>query len=322
MKPITFIAMLLCVAATNSFAQKYSATTLYRSNGREVFDMDSADYIQVVSAPDEGSNLFNVQQYYKDKTRKLIAKSKDRTDIAYEGQVQTFYPSGKKHELLTYVNGEKVGDDYEYYPNGKLYAHKKYLADKKNGTGDNVLLWDCRDSTGTVLATGGEGIYRVYANNFAFVFEEGPVKAGLKEGEWKGTNGDKTNNLTFTEQYNNGVLKSGKAVYAAEGKTYDYTSRYQEAEYPGGETAFNRYIDNNVVYPAVMRANRTQAQLIVQFSVLPDGSLSDFNIIHSPHYLFSEAATKVLKSSPKWKPGYAFGKPMKVTNEVAVNFRL
>ena len=319
MKTVVLTAALFCLLFSDAIAQKYYTTTLRRANGQEVFTLDSADFISVISEPDSGSNLFNVKEFYKDKTPKLVGKSKSYKEIEYEGLVQTFYPSGKKHELTTYVDGDKVGDSYEYYPNGKIYAHKKYVADKK---GNSELLLDCRDSTGAVLASGGEGKWRVYGNNFSFVFEEGTVKGGLRDGEWKGDNGDKAHNVTFTEQYAGGVLKSGKSVYAEDGKTYDYTVRYVDAQFPGGLPAFGRYIDNHVVYPPILRANRTQGKVLVQFSVLPDGSLDDFKIIQSPDSLFSTEAIKVVKSSPKWTPAYAFGKPVKASYTVPVNFSM
>lgn len=319
MKPVVLTAALFCILSSTAIAQKYYTTTLRKANGQEVFTLDSADFISVISEPDSGSNLYNVKEFYKDKTPKLIGKSKNYKEIEYEGLVQTFYPTGKKHEMFNYVDGEKVGDSYEYYPNGKIYTHKKYTSDKK---GNGELLLDCRDSTGTVLASGGEGKWRVYDNNFSYVFEEGTVKNGLRDGEWKGDNNDKAHNIIFTEQYEAGKLKSGKATYADDGKTYDYTVRYIDAQYPGGLAAFSRYLENKVVYPPMLRSNRTQGRVIVQFSVLPDGSLDEEKIVQSPDVLFSNEAMKVVKSSPKWTPAYAFGKPTKATYTVPVNFSM
>jgi len=131
MKLTLFTAALFCLFFSNAIAQKYYTTTLRKANGQEVFTLDSADFISVIYEPDPDSKLFNVKEFYKDKTPKLVGKSKSRKEIMYEGLVRTFYRSGKKHELITYVDGDKVGDSYEYYPNGKSTRTKKTSMTKK-----------------------------------------------------------------------------------------------------------------------------------------------------------------------------------------------
>ncbi|WP_214070007.1 TonB family protein [Mucilaginibacter sp. dw_454] len=317
MKPSLLTAALFCLFFSNAIAQKYYTTTLRKANGREVFTLDSADFISVIYEPDPDSKLFNVKEFYKDKTPKLEGKSKSRKEIMYEGLVRTFYCSGKKHELITYMDGAKVGDSYEYYPNGKIYTHKKNIADEK---GNSEQLLDCRDSTGEVLAAAGEGKWRVYGNNFSFVFEEGTVKNALREGEWKGDNGDKVHNISFTEQYSDGVLKSGNSVYADDNKTYTYTARYVDAQYPGGMHALDKYVNEHGRYPASSRINDISGSLMVQFSILTDGTLSECKVTDSPDISFSNEAVRLLQTAQKWTPAYAFGRPIKVVKYSPVIF--
>ncbi|MFD2871052.1 TonB family protein [Mucilaginibacter ximonensis] len=271
----------------------------------------------MISEPDQDSRLYNVQEFYKDKTPKLIGKSKTNKEITYEGLVKTFYPSGKKHELIDYLDGIKIGDSYEYYPNGKIYTHTKYIADKNNY---NQLLLDCRDSTGNVLAADGEGKWRIYSGNFAFVFEEGPVKGGAKEGEWKGNNGDKSHNITFTEQYSNGELKSGSSVYADDNQTYTYNTRYVDAEFPGGLKALDRYVSDNGRYPSAERVSHSAGNVMLEFSVSTDGTITDCKVTESPNLAFSEEAKRLFKASPKWKPATAFGRPLTQIRKTPVTF--
>lgn len=317
MKPALVTTALFCLLFITTFAQKHYTTTLRKNDGREVFSLDSADFISVISEPDQGSRLYNVQEFYKDKTPKLIGKSKTDKEITYEGLVKTFYPSGKKHELIDYLDGVKIGDCYEYYPNGKIYTHTKYIADKKNYS---QLLLDCRDSTGTVLAADGEGKWRIYSGDFAFVFEEGSVKGGAKEGEWKGNNGSKAHNITFTEQYDNGELKSGFAFYADDNQTYKYNTRYVDAQFPGGLKAFDKYVSDNGKYPLSERINHTAGNVSMEFAVLPDGSISECKVTASPNLSFSEEAQRLLKTSPKWIPAAAFGKPLKMIEKMPFIF--
>lgn len=322
MKPITVTAMLFCMLFSSAFAQNHSITTLYKNNGQQVDVLDSADFARVVSEPDSGSKLYNVNEYYKDKSQRLIAKSWNRDNMQFEGQAIWFYQSGKKQEVCNFHEARKLGDAYEYYPNGKLCIHKKYLGDNEKVNDNGVLFLDSRDSTGKVLATDGEGYLKIYANNYAYVYEEGNIKNGLRTGDWKGDNGEKDHHITFTEGYENGTLKSGKAVHSYENKTYTYTSREKMPEFTGGMSAFSSYLSQNIRYPGVSRFNHTQGRVIVSFVVLPDGSLADLEVKKSPDILMSKEAVRVLSASPAWVPGYQFGKAVRVSYTVPINFAL
>lgn len=328
MKPITFIAILACLTISNiAMAQLghfSSKTTFFKNNGHEVNQLDSADFIRVVSAPDSGSKLYNVNEYYPDKSKRTIAKSWNPDNMQFEGQATWFFPDGKKKEMCNYHEARKKGDDYLYYPNGKIYLHKKYLSDDEKIAGNDVLFLDYRDSTGTGtnLATDGNGIVKVYDDKFTYVFEEGQVKNGLRDGDWKGENGDKDTHMSFSETYDNGTLKTGKAFYSKENKTYTYTVREAMPQFFGGIAAFSAYLGQNIKYPGVSRFNKTQGRVIVAFVVERDGKLSDFKVLRYPDMLMAKEAVRVLSESPNWVPGYQFGKAVRVSYTVPINFTL
>lgn len=328
MKPITLIALLSCLLVGNqSFSQSVggfrSKTIFLKNDGRQVNQLDSADFVRVVSAPDSGTKLFNINEYYKDKTHRMVAKSWNPDNMQFEGQAQWFYPTGKKKEVCNFHEARKLGDAYEYYPNGKLYIHKKYLGTGDRIAGNDVLFLDYADSTGTVLATNGEGHFKIYDNyNFSNVFEEGNVKNGLRDGEWKGDNGKANHHITFVETYNNGVLESGKAVHDYENKTYNYTSRGTFPQFFGGLQAFGAFLGQNIHYPEAARVNKIQGRVYLTFVVLADGKLSGIRVVRSPDPALSDEAVRVLSSSPNWIPGYQFGKAVTVSYTVPINFAL
>jgi antitoxin component YwqK of YwqJK toxin-antitoxin module len=327
MKPITLIALLGCLSIGNlalaqSIGSTRSKTTFLKNDGREVNQLDSADFVRVVSAPDSGTKLFNVNEYYKDKTHRMVAKSWNPDNMQFEGQAQWFYPTGKKKEVCNFHEARKLGDDYEFYPNGKIYLHKKYLSDAEKIAGNDVLFLDYRDSTGTSAATEGQGTVKIYDDKFSYVFEEGVVKNGLRDGEWKGENGDKNHHISFTEDYDNGTLKAGKAIHSYENKTYTYTVRDMMPQFFGGLQAFGAYLGQNIHYPGVSRFNKTQGRVFVSFVVETNGTLSDFKIKSAPDMLMAKEAVRVLSESPAWVPGYQFGKAVRVSYTVPINFKL
>ena len=93
-------------------------------------------------------------------------------------------------------------------------------------------------------------------------------------------------------------------------------------EFPGGQDKFIAYLSKNIRYPAVDRENGTQGRVILTFVVERDGSLTDIKVSRSLSPGTDAEATRVLKSSPKWKPGIQNGRPVRVQYSVPVSFAL
>jgi protein TonB len=93
-------------------------------------------------------------------------------------------------------------------------------------------------------------------------------------------------------------------------------------EYPGGEAAFAKFLQNHIRYPNLAKENGVQGRVFVQFVVERDGSLTDLQIVRNPGSGLGEEAVRVLKISPHWKPGSQNGKLVRVQYTVPVNFAL
>jgi protein TonB len=93
-------------------------------------------------------------------------------------------------------------------------------------------------------------------------------------------------------------------------------------EYPGGEMAFNRFLQKNIRYPQMAKETGIQGKAYLQFVVERDGSLTDIKIVRNPGAGTGEEAERVLKMSPHWKPGIQNGKAVRFQYTVPVNFSL
>jgi TonB family protein len=311
---IVIVSAFFLLFGLNSFSQ-IKKVTLLKFNGHEVSDLDSADYSRVISEPDSGSTLYNVNENYRDKTKKLIGKTSKPDAVVLEGLCLTFFPSGKKENVANFQNGKKVGDEYAYFPNGKLNVHRTYVHGENN-SGDRTLIMDCRDSTGKVFAENGNGVYEGFDHDFKKIIEEGPLKDGSKTGTWKGDVGD---NGKFVEEYTDGNLKTGRFT-DEHNQIYTYTIRESQPQFPGGLQGFGQYLGNNIKYPYMASANRTKGKVIVAFVVATDGSLTDVRAIESPSAMLSQEAVRVVQNSPKWTPGVQFGRKVRVTYSVPIQF--
>jgi protein TonB len=79
-------------------------------------------------------------------------------------------------------------------------------------------------------------------------------------------------------------------------------------------------LDGN--YPQAAVENNIQGKVFVSFTVNIDGTLSDIRSMRKTDPILEECVIGIIKKSPKWTPGQQQNKPVKVTYQVPVQFRL
>lgn len=92
--------------------------------------------------------------------------------------------------------------------------------------------------------------------------------------------------------------------------------------FQGGMEGFNQYLAQSIRYPAEDRKNNLQGKVETQFVVDTDGSLTDIKVLSSPSEAMSAEAIRVLKASPKWRPGIYNGRLVTKQFNVPINFTL
>ena len=92
------------------------------------------------------------------------------------------------------------------------------------------------------------------------------------------------------------------------------------AEYPGGQEAMLKFITGHLIYPKTMKDQGITGKVFLQFNVLSDGILGDFEEIRSPHEDFTNAAIKAMKQMPNWIPVEKDGKKIKMQLTLPINF--
>ncbi len=92
--------------------------------------------------------------------------------------------------------------------------------------------------------------------------------------------------------------------------------------FPGGDQKMLEYIAKNIKYPQIARESGIQGRVFISFVVEPDGSVSNVKVLRGIGGGCDEEAMRVVKSMPKWKPGKQRGKPVRVSYNLPVNFRL
>ena len=92
--------------------------------------------------------------------------------------------------------------------------------------------------------------------------------------------------------------------------------------FPGGEGKLMEYVAKNIKYPQIARETGIQGRVFVGFVVEPDGSISNVKLLRGIGGGCDEEAMRVIKSLPKWKPGKQRGKPVRVSSQIPVFFKL
>jgi len=308
--------LLALFAGITAFAQKQNVYYM-KDNGRQVVTSDSAYYARIISEPDSGSKLYNVKEFYRDNQLKMVAKSSDIGPgrLEFEGILVSFYPNGKKHEVANYTHGLYDGDVYVYYPDGKLQSVRHISYKDAAPEMPNITFKICNDTAGKALLTNGNGYYMGYSDNFKQIVEEGPVKSGKRDGNWKGVVDIDGVAVPYTEVYRGGRLVSGKAT-TKEGNTYPYIWRSLPPQYKGGIDFLIVFFKAHINPSKKFVGGRVYLKLIVE----KDGSVLDPQVESAPNDEMAAEAIRVIKLIPYWIPGSKYGVPARVQFYVPVYF--
>lgn len=93
-------------------------------------------------------------------------------------------------------------------------------------------------------------------------------------------------------------------------------------KFPGGMQAMMKYLSTNVKYPVEAQKKGVSGRVIIQFVVMEDGTLGQEKVVRGVDPLLDEEALRVVKAMPKWTPGVADGKTVKVRFTIPVMFSL
>ena len=92
--------------------------------------------------------------------------------------------------------------------------------------------------------------------------------------------------------------------------------------YPGGYAAMNKFIKNNLAYPAIAYELGDEGKVYVSFTISEEGKISDVKVVRGVSEELNAEAIRVIKAMPNWIPGKAKGKNVKCTFTIPINFRL
>ena len=97
----------------------------------------------------------------------------------------------------------------------------------------------------------------------------------------------------------------------------------EKPSFNGGDAnEFSKWVNSKLQYPEIAKENAVQGRVTLQFTVNPDGSVSNVKVLRGVDSSLDKEAVRVVSMSPKWKPGKQRDRAVKVTYTFPVIFQL
>ncbi|MCX6230618.1 MAG: TonB family protein [Bacteroidetes bacterium] len=107
-----------------------------------------------------------------------------------------------------------------------------------------------------------------------------------------------------------------------ESKEQPLTFVEQNPDFPGGEAEMQKFLHNNIKYPAIAREAGIEGTVYVTFVVSRSGKISNIKILRGIGGGCDDEAIRVIRLMPEWKPGKQNGQAVPVQFNMPIKFVL
>lgn len=90
-----------------------------------------------------------------------------------------------------------------------------------------------------------------------------------------------------------------------------YYSVEVQAQFPGGDRAKTRWLNDNISWPRDANGNPLQGDVELEFIIERDGSISNVKVTYSENPDLNSAAVRLISSMPKWSPAKVRNQPVR-----------
>jgi periplasmic protein TonB len=117
-------------------------------------------------------------------------------------------------------------------------------------------------------------------------------------------------------------LQKDQAKVVEEPVQKPFTVVEQMPEFPGGESALNKFLKDNIRYPSVASENGISGSVYLTFVVSKEGKISDVRVLRGIGGGCDEEAVRVVRMMPPWIAGRQNGVSVPVQFNLPVRFVL
>jgi periplasmic protein TonB len=94
----------------------------------------------------------------------------------------------------------------------------------------------------------------------------------------------------------------------------------QQPQFPGGQKALTRYLDQQVRYPKAAAKAGITGRVFASFVIDTVGRISQAAILRGLGYGCDEEAIRVVEQMPRWIPGRLYNRPVSVKYNLPILF--
>jgi protein TonB len=117
-------------------------------------------------------------------------------------------------------------------------------------------------------------------------------------------------------------LQMSKAQMRKDTSNVIFAAVEREPSFPGGQLAFNKFLNSNINYSKKYKENGEIGKAIVTFVVEQDGSLTDIKALRFPDKDIIQEVVRVIALSPHWNPGVQNDFLVRVQYTIAYSYHL
>lgn len=323
--------------------------TMVQNNGREIEVVStSTDTIAVKPAVKNDKKLLeNKGKNHKTATissNKAISspdqsvKEMSLSDIyrPFAKQPQTFSFQANRDTSINCEEGTLIklkANSFISAKTGKEISGKVQLSVLEYYKTSDILLSNLSStSDNKILETGGMIHLSASADSEKCIIKEGRViEVGFPYSDKKNDmalfNGEWINNkidwkLANTNTSDKEVVQSsrGEVVFVKSDGEQEFINVEAMPEFPGGDAALRRYIDQNAKYPFSELKNKIEGRVLVKFVVDRFGYINNVQVVKGLDSTLDKVAVYLVSKMPAWKPAEQGGKAVSCYYTVPVQF--
>ncbi len=229
--------------------------------------------------------------------------------------------------LGTFMKGKPHGKCVCYRPNGEVYWGN---FKKGKATGHAHLF---RDQGSVISGTfkkgrfhGVDTIYRINGSIYVGKFKNGKLQDRIYESSTvsdeimsKKPSYPRIDFRHRQEEFMNEMEENWQNYHIG----IKQESGFVHPRFQGGSVDdFTYWVNSQVVYPSSVDFSGTSRTVLVEFSILKDGSVAKVHTVFGSNPVLNEAAEKAVSKSPKWTPAEYQGMKEEVRMTIPVVFNM
>ena len=253
-------------------------------------------------------------------TSSAIAQTAPDTIYYNQDWKKTYSTNYSYYRTISHADRKLNVEDH--YHNGQVQMKGSYLSidPKEIEDGHFTYYTESGIKTRDEYFVSGllEGDYTSYDTTGRVI-----LKVHFKHDQW---DGHRTAYYPSGVIYRDEIYEEGKFIsghcYDEQGKEIKFFPREGLAEFPGGDTAMEAFIQTHLLYPDVAVKLGIQGVVKVKFVVGTDGTVQDAGVIQSDNMALDDAAIDVVKKLPTFRPAMLEGKVVAMSFVLPVRFKL